>query len=50
MQQLCENFKLPMIYHLMVNNPQGLYESLQAVGLQIDPAYSRKGYAVVEAW
>lgn len=45
-----EDFKLPLIHHLMANNPQGLYESLQAVGLQIDPAYGREGYAVVEAW
>lgn len=44
------NFRLPLIHHLMVNNPQGLYESLLAVGLQIDPALNRKGYAVVEAW
>jgi hypothetical protein len=44
------DFKLPLIHHLMVNCPQGLYGSLQAVGLQIDPAYNRKGYAVVEAW
>lgn len=44
------DFRTPLIYLATYRNPQGLHDALQAVGLQIDPAYNQKGYVVVESW
>lgn len=43
-------FSFPLIYIAMYRNPQGLHDTLQALGFQIDPAYNRRGYIISETW
>jgi hypothetical protein len=50
MYMALKDFRTPLIFLAMHKNSQGLHDNLQAVGLQIDPAYNRKGYVVTEVW